>query len=296
MNILKMKICSAFFITSLLSACSSSSGGGDSDDSLTFEGNSSPAVIDNSNAQSIGETSGEAVLQASSSSALPTGFETSEQVDLTPIHLSVIETSKNISTLPSGIDVSSQVCTGGGSANTSIPSSSGKSVTKTTYNNCTITSGTSSFTIDGKVIITFEDIEDPTAGFTMSYQGVTVSGISEEEVTLNYTYSCTNLSDFRSCTTSSVFKGSDGETHEVSDFEITGSSSSGYNGSASFNHYSFGSVSVNVTNLTYGSCGGSPDGGSISFSSTNGSSGTINFSDDCTVSGTWTSGSGSGSF
>jgi hypothetical protein len=298
MNISIIKFYLAFFITCLLSACGGGgSGSGDNSSAgVTFTGNTSPAEINETTAKDIGETSGEAILQASTTSSLPGAFETVEQIDLMPIHLSVIETSKSLELLPSGIDVSAQVCTGGGSANVSSPSGTGKVVQTITYNNCTLSSGLSNFTIDGTVIVIYENISNPNAGFSLSYQNVTVSGITDQVVTINYTFTCTNLSDTSSCVTSSVFKGSDGNTHKISNFEISGTSSFGYNGTASFSHYSIGTVSVSATNLTYGSCSGSPDGGSISFTSSNGSSGTITFNSNCTVSGTWNSGTVSGSF
>lgn len=302
MNTIMTRIFAAFFMACLITAC----GGSDDDDSnaggnggagQAYIGNDSPAEIDNANAKEIGKTSGEAVLQASTASALPTGIEATEQVDLTPIHMSVIETSQDIllsrdlSALPSGIDVSAQVCPDGGSAN--VDTSSGGNEQTITYNNCTLSG---SYTIDGTVVMKYENITDLNGGFSASYQNVTVSGISSEAITINYTLSCTNLSDYQTCTTSSVFTGADGDTHQVSDFEINGSATNGFDGTASFNHYTYGNVSITVDDLTYGSCNGLPDGGSISFSSTTGSSGTINFHDDCSVTGTWNSGSDSGTF
>lgn len=286
MNTLTIKLCSAFFITALLSACggsSGSSGGGNA--GITYNGNTAPAEIDDSNAKSIGEAAGESVLQASSSSALPGAFETVKDIDLNPVHEFIIQTSQSLTNLPASFDVDvSKVCTGGGSA--SVSSSGTRSVI--TYRKCSFSGG---YTINGTVVM-----NDTSSGFSMSYQNVTLSGVSADPVTLNYTITCSNRADFSTCTTSSVFQGSDGQTHQVSDYEITGSSSSGYNGTASFNHYSYGNVSVTVTGITYGNCNSMPDGGSISFSSTNGSSGTINFNSDCSVSGTWTDGVVSGSF
>lgn len=304
MNTVTKRICSTFFMVSLLNACGGSGGNDDGTSSggnqsgISYTGKETPAQIDNSNAEMIGKTSGEAVLQASTASVLPTGIEITEQVDLTPIHLSIIEASKSLALLPTGIDVSAEVCAGGGSANVSVPASSGRSVQEIVYDNCQFSFGNEGFKIDGKVILTYEDILDVDAGFSISYQNVTVSGFqaNDETVTLNFTYSCTSLSDFNSCTSTSVFTGSDGDTHQVSDFNINGSSLYGYDGSASFSHNAYGNVSITVSSLTYGSCGGLPDGGSISFSSSNGSSGTIEFYGDCTVTGTWNSGTSSGTF
>lgn len=292
---------SVVLLTSLLSACGGS-GSDDKDDdkssSLAFSGNDEPAEITDANAEEIGIASGEAVLQANSSSLIPSAVSTSEQVDLSSVHSAVLESSQTLNTLPAAIniDLSDQVCTGGGSASSNVPSSSGQYVQKITYKKCAISSGPSGFTIDGQVKVTYEDINDLNSGYSLVYKNVTISGISSETVTLNYTFSCTSLSDTSSCTTSSIFSGSDGQTHLVSNYQISGSTSSGLNGSATFSHYTHGSVSITASNLTYGNCNSQPDGGSIAFSSTNGSSGSINFHSDCTVSGSWGSTSTSASF
>lgn len=290
MNTINIKIFSTLALSLLLTACG---GGSDSDDSsaLAFTGNDSPAVIDETNVEEIGKTSGEAILQASYSSSLPSAIVANDNADLDPVHEAILDHSRILSSLPSGLDVSAEVCTGGGSASTNTPVFSGRVVLRITYDNCTLNNGSDSFTIDGKVIVIYEDVNDQTAGFSMEYRNVTVSGITDESAFLNYTISCTNLSDSTTCTTSSVFSGSDGRTHQISSYEITGSSSTGFNGSATFSHFVHGRVSITVSNLTYGSCGDFPDGGSISFSSTTGTSGSIVFNADCSVTTSFSDGS-----
>ncbi|WP_419810478.1 hypothetical protein [Bacterioplanoides sp.] len=294
-------ICAASSL--LIVACGGSGGGGgdggpSNGSGISFTGNTAPAQIDESNAQSIGETSGEAVRQAAGTSSLPTAVEVQE-VDLEPVHRTVIE-SAQLSTLPSGVDVSSGVCTGGGSANVTFSgpgqNGSGRLDSTIVYDNCVFNSGNTTFTIDGTVITEDSDVSNPSSAFSISYQNVTVSGLGFGSQTLNYTFSCTNASVSSTCTQSSTFVSSSGGTHQISDYSISGNTSSGFNGTASFSHATYGTVSINVSGLTYGSCGTSPDGGTIAFTSSNGSSGSITFSSNCTVSGTWNTGSASGSF
>ena len=102
--------------------------------------------------------------------------------------------------------------------------------------------------------------------------------------------------DAFSCTYNSDFVGTDGTTHRIADFNIFGNATDGFNGTATFYHGTFGSVSITATGITYGSCGTYPDGGSVAFDSTDGSSGTIIFNADCSVSGTWDNGVTVGSF
>lgn len=282
----------------LLSACGGGSGSSGSGGE-TFTGNTAPAQVSESNAQEIGETAGESISQAAGSSSLPTSIEVRAD-DISVINSFVINSSQ-LSLLPSGIDVSDEVCTGGGTANVTISGSgatsqSGPLRSRAVYGNCVFNTDSLSYTIDGVVIINYDDIGDINTGFYIEYQNVTVSGLGFGTQTLNYTFSCTNLSNSSTCTQSSVFVSESGGTHLISDYSISGTSSSGLNGTATFSHEVFGTVSITVSAVTYGNCGSIPDGGSISFSSSNGTSGTINFAANCTSSGTWNNGVTAGSF
>lgn len=298
---LQLFICAASSL--FIVACGGSGGGGgdggpSNGSGTSFTGNTAPAQIDESNAQSIGETSGEAVRQAAGTSSLPTAIDVQE-VDLEPVHRSAIDAAR-LSTLPTGVDVSDAVCPGGGSATSTSSgpglNGSGRLDTTIVYTDCVLNTGSNRLTINGTVLSSFSDISNPDSAFSISYQNVTVSGLGFGSQTLNYTFSCTNASASSTCTQSSTFVSSSGSTHQISDYSISGNTSSGFNGTASFSHATYGTVSISVSGLTYGSCGSSPDGGTIAFTSSNGSSGSITFSSNCTVSGTWNTGSASGSF
>ena len=276
-----------------ISACSSSSDGGTTSAAVEYAGNLDPATIDDLNALAVGTAAGESIQVADSSTGLPTGITTSSSstaIDMLELNELVMSTADTLR-LPAGVDVSASVCSSG-TANVSdtAGASSGPVDFTITYGTCVLIGA--DITINGTATIHYDDISDINAGFTITYTNFTVTD-SLGTTTINMTMVCT--SGF-SCTINSDFVGSDGITHRVADFSITGSAGSGFNGTATFFHGTHGSVSITVTGVTYGSCGSIPDGGTISFSSSDGSSGTVTFNSDCTISGTWSNSSGSGSF
>jgi len=111
---------------------------------------------------------------------------------------------------------------------------------------------------------------------------------------LNLTVDCPTGAT--SCSFSAEYTGADGVTHRVSEFNFSGNASFGFNGTATFFHGTYGGTRITATNITYGACGTYPDGGTIAFSSSDGSSGTVTFNSNCTISGTWSNSAGSGSF
>jgi hypothetical protein len=266
-----------------------SSGGGETGDGpTTFSGSTAPADINADNAQEIGEAAGESVDKASASTGLPSapiGVRVSGPVKIDALNDIILETGQQLS-MPTGAEVEG-VCSSG-SASTSGASTSRIEVN---YNDCVVSG---SVTIDGSAVIEFNDANDPNAGFTITYNDFTVTDPESGTQTINAVVVCSGGGG--GCTINSDFVGEDGVTHRVSDASITGDEISGYNGTATFFHGTHGSVSITVSNVTYGSCGSLPDGGTISFDGGNGTSGTINFNGDCSVTGTFSDGSGSVSF
>ncbi len=275
-------------------------GGGDNrdggSDGTVFDGNTSPAAIDIDNAKAIGTASGEAVQKASAPTGLPSSISVSTSSDLDRINEIILSTA-DILSIPAASDASA-ACDGGGSAHVSdtptIPTSGPLRIT-ITYDMCVISFGGDSNTFDGTVTLDYEDIDNPNAGFVITYSNFRVTD-SSGTITINLTVNC---SDLNNCIYSSDFVGSDGATHRVTDSSVSGNASSGYNGSATFLHGTYGEVSITISGITYSSsCGAIPSGGTVNFTSGNPitSSGSITFNSDCTVSGTWSNSSGSGSF
>ena len=278
----------AFFITS----CSSGGGGDTPAASTIYTGSTTPAAIDENNAEAIGKTAGESVQIANSSTGLPVGIAIDNGIaaNLTEIN-KIIIANINILTLPAGVDISADFCSSG-TASATDPGSvtSGPVDITATFNNCALIS--SNTTVSGTVKMHFDDIANTNAGFSITYTNFKVTD-ANGTTTINMSMICTSNA---SCTFNSDYVGADGVTHRVTDFSFLGNASTGFNGTATFFHGTYGSINIIATNITYGSCGTYPDDGSIAFSSTNGSSGTIIFNGDCSVSGTWDNGVTSGSF
>lgn len=300
-----MKLLNLFILVCfslLITACGgssgssgSSSGGGSTSGSVTFSGNTEPATIDEENAEEIGTTAGEAVDRAANSSSVPSPVGVTldnSQIDLTELNQLILD-NVQLALTPSGVTIPN-VCSSGSASYTgpTQPPSSGPVTYTFTYNQCTLNG--SDVKANGTATIKYNDFGNANAGFEMTYTNFTVTQPGAGTSTINMTIICTNST---TCTYNSDFVGSDGSTHRVSSFSISGNATSGYNGTFTFSHSTYGTVSITATGVTYGvSCGTHPNGGTISFSSTNGSSGTITFASDCTVSGTWNNGSVSGSF
>ncbi len=279
----------AFFITSC------SSGGGDAgiQEAVTsYSGSTTPAAIDIDNAKAIGTAAGESVQIANSSTGLPLAISVNDTTanNLAEIN-KIIISHIDILTLPAGVDISSDFCSSGlASATDPGNVSSGPVDITATFSNCALYY--SDITISGTAEMHFDDIGNQNAGFSIIYTNFKVTDVNGT-TTINMTFECSSST---SCTFNSDYVGSDGVTHRVTDYDFYGSASTGYNGSATLYHGTYGSVSIDATSITFGSCNTYPDGGSIAFSSTNGSSGTITFNSDCSTSGTWTNTAGSGTF
>lgn len=277
----------AFFIT----GCSSG-GGGAAAPVTSYTGSTTPAAIDADNAETIGKASGEAIQIANSSTGLPIGITIDDAIvaDLTEIN-NIIISHIDVLTLPVGVDISANLCSTGTASSTDPGNvQSGPVDITVTFSNCALIY--SDITISGTAKMHFDDIANTNAGFSITYTNFKVTD-ANGTTTINMSMVCTSGS---ACVFNSDYVSADGTTHRVSNFSFYGSASTGYNGTATFYHGTFGSVSITATNITYGSCGTYPDGGDISFSSSNGSSGTIIFASDCSVSGTWNNGVTTGSF
>lgn len=278
-----------------ISACSSSSDSSPSAAAVEYAGNLDPAAIDDLNALAIGTSAGESIQIADSSTGLPTGVSVNSGAgismqELNDAVIASIDTSLN---LPAGIDVPGVCSTGTADISDIGSATSGPVDITITYSNCVLIG--EDITVNGSVTIHYNDISNIDSGFTATYNNFTVTD-SLGTTTINMTMVCT--SGF-SCTFNSDFVGSDGITHRVSDFSISGSGSTGdeFFGSATFYHGTHGSVSITVTGVTYGACGSIPDGGTISFISSDGSSGSVTFHPDCSISGDWSDGiGGAGTF
>lgn len=290
-------LCSPLLFTGC-SSDDSSSTAGTGTSGTNYTGNEAAATITSVNAEDIGTTSGEAAQQAATSNgSFPTGIIVNSSVvdidELTAMLANHIN-SIDIPNLPTGVTINGS-CGGSVSMPDTAQPASGPYTLTITYNNYCDAMVDSTYTFNGTLTFSYDDISNPVV-FTMEYINFTITSNSET-TTINMTVTCTASS----CTYTSDYVASDGSTHRVSDFTISGSASTGFTGSFTFYHYTYGSMSISIVGIAYGgSCGVFPNGGTINFSSSapspGGSSGSITYNSDCTYSGTWNNGTSSGSF
>jgi len=293
----RLSIISVLLVSLALFGCGSSGGGNSSTGpaaAITYSGVSVATAIDAANAEDLTTTSGEAVLQgADSSSSNVFGVAiTDNSGDIETLSANLASAMASISSpnLPTGFDMNGSC---GGSV--SIPDSqlnafnatSGPvSFTMTFTRYCDLSVG-AQYTIDGQVVFNYDDIANNNSGFSLQYNGVTINDGSGP-VTINMTVDCSNQS---TCTIVSDYVGNDGSIYRISDISFTGDATTGFNGSATFFHPGYGSVSITASSVTYGSCGNFPDGGSIMASGTTGTA-QIVFNSNCTYTIDYDDGAG----
>lgn len=306
MRISVMKFIYAIALVATISVMGCSNGGGSTpnkdNDIPAYTGSTSPAAISASNAEEIGTSATEGVVQAveadTSGDILPFGVAINNDSTshlnqkLRDITRRLLDSRRNID-LPLGIVLDGEddfpgigYC--GGSI--TVPDDFGStSMLNGTiiYNNFCMDAGEGygRMTINGSLI--FSETE---TRISMTYRNLTVR-YNGETYTMNSTFTCDT--SFTNCTMSSDYTGSDGSTYRMSDVSVSGSDSAGYSVDASFCHPSYGCVTIITTSpITFNCENDMPDSGAISYTGANGSSGTISF-DNCTsYSGTYNDGSG----
>ena len=260
-------------------------------------GNNDPAAIDASNAEDIGTTAGEATFMATQLDdfdiPLPFGIETSDNSARLPAVVtnaarSALDHAQSLN-LPTGITINWQelgfpFC--GGSI--TMPDNFGQDGTlngSITFNNICIDDGIGGqLTLDGT--ITFSENANE---ITIAFENLTVGGIPGVNA-LNATMVCDT--NFISCDLGG-FVGIDGNNHALDNVEIFGDEFSGFDVDATLVHHVHGEVVISTTvAVSFGLCGPFPHDGSIMYTSTDGSSGSIAFAADCSYTGEWDDGAG----
>lgn len=286
-----------------LTGCGGSSGGGGGSTGVSYDGVTTAATIDDTNAEALGttatEATSEAITNANANDGTPFSFAASVSNDSSSSSLAKTITDiartaaaqMQSQNLPAGItlnatDLGPGYC--GGSI--TVPDDFGQSGTlngQMTFNNLCFDDGTNGqITMNGT--ITFSETATT---MTISYTNFSVTYNGQTE-TINGTISC-DTNTF-SCTFSSDYVGADGKTYRIADFTIGGSDSVGYTISATFYHPDFGSVTIQTTTpITFASTG-KPNGGTLEFTS-GAATGTITFN-TIGYTGSWSDGGNGGSF
>lgn len=286
----------------ILSACGGGGGGGGGYSGLTYSGNTSPAAINATNAEQIGTTASEAVSQSVDSDSLnevPFGVAVSAQAPLT-VRQQVNDIIKRIiNDLPVSTDLPIGVTYTSNDLNNLISDQLGKTVTwfcggsmsgpslTSTSNSGTFTFYNLCFDINGDG--TYVAVMNGTMSFQETTNGnleTTTTSYSDFSVTLNgetYTFSgtqsCTFNTDTWEETCADIYTGADGEVYQIADATVTGDSTNGYYVNATFYHPEFGSIEITTTNPVTICTIGHPGSGTISFTGSGGSSGSVTFTD-----------------
>ena len=285
---------------------SSSDNPKENNDIPTYSGSTSPATISASNAEKIGTSATEGVVQAvetdANGDALPTILVATNENStsnlnqkLRDITYRLLDSKRNtylpLEVVLDGDDFPADMGYCGGSItfpDDMYNNTSGRLNGTITYNNFCTDAGDSygRMTINGSLI--FSETE---THISMIYRNLIVS-YNGETYTMNGTYTCNT--SFTNCTMSSDYAGSDGSTYRMSDVSVSGNNSSGYSVNASFCHPNYGCVTIETTTpITFNCANGMADGGAIRFTGANSSSGTISFDSCSSYSGTYNDGSGS---
>lgn len=292
----------ALMAVSMLVGCG---GGGDVavSPAPNFTGNTAPATVDDTNAEEIGTTAGEATNEA---------INTTNANEVNPFAVEIVDNTTEISATVTAVTreaiailQSSNLATGIviTSAELGPPFCGGSITVPDDFGSSGTLNGSITYTdlcfddpISGQIFLSGSMIFTETATqLTIAYSNFAFT-MGGETSTLNATLTCDT--SFISCTLSSEFFGADGTTHRISDVSVSGDASIGYIVDATFFHSVHGAVTITTPSpITFGGCGAIPDGGTISFSSSDGSSGSITFNSDCSYTGTYDNGAGSvGSF
>ena len=272
----------------LLSGCSSDSGG--SSGNVTYKGNISAAVISAENAEEISvavtEGTTQAVSEDTANESNPFAFSVTSVStpgkDINTTIARIINSTRaqtnNLATAATvgAAEFGSDPYYCGGSV--IIPDNFETSSGKITFKNfCYDFLG--QMTMNGSI-----KFSQTASALTISYTNFTVS-FEGEAYTINSSINCgLDGSGFiTTCTISSSFKGTDGLTYRIDNFTVSGDPTFGFNVDATFYHPTHGSVTVTTTSPILLNCTGpQPSSGSISYTGSGGTSGSITF-DSCTA-------------
>lgn len=289
----------------ILSACGGSSGGTPTSSNTSYSGLTTAAVIDADNAEIIGTSSTEAIAN----------ILTGESVPFLPTSASIttIDSSMNQTV----IDIAKSVANSTPYLNLPLAADVTISYTELASIDSTLAFCGGSATVDDALIASFTEflntgelifngrmtfidlcVTDPVQGdltlngtviFTttaqsssIKYSNMTVNDGSTIQ-SFNIEVTCSTLS----CVVTTDYEGSDSNIYRIEGVSISDNGSGTYSISATFYHPDHGSVTIIGTDLTFNCASGFPGSGQITYSSTDGTSGTITFAGCNDYTGTW---------
>jgi len=256
-----MSIQKAIIASSLISLLAACGGGGSSDPGELYTGSTEAAVVSEDNKAQLAQASALGAKQVISNKSLPIAASSEQNLEAAN---QAVNKLMQLNALPSGADVSAELCTGGGSA-----TGEGNETKATfSFDKCNvdgiIMSGTGSITTksDESMVIVYRN-------FTMT--------VGDESITINATINCDASLN---CTISSDFVAVNGETYRINDTSFTGNGDTGYSINATVFDNELGSVSFTASGMLFNCENGYPSGGSLIMSDAQENEITVTF-DSC---------------
>lgn len=279
-----------------LSACGGSSGGSTASTGPSYTGIIAPVAIDSTvTAETVGtktaEAASEAIIQNATNESNP--FAVSISTQDSGINQILVNIAHSIPASTANLPIAAQTlqytdlgpdfCGGSVTIDDSFLSSldSGLLNGSMTLSNLCYTDLTlGNITLNGTI-----RFSETASNLTIQYLNFSINDGSSTQ-TINMTLSC-DLDVF-DCALSSDYKGSDGKVYRLADMSISGAGTGPYYFSATFYHPDFGSVDITTLDPVYFQCSnGHPSSGTLQYTGSNGSIGTITFTDCDNYTGDW---------
>ena len=246
----------------LLTGMALTSCGGSSSDSK----DDSAAVVNADNADELSVAATVGARAAIDQDKAPTAFKPSPQASV------ILKLSEKLARDMSTANRTANQTIEGVCSSGSVDSQSNSDGTQftITYNNCTIAGGLelgSSVTANGTLRYT----QNSDGSFHFAYENFTITYLGET-TTINMVVDCDSDGN---CTYVSDFDGLDGRTYRVEGATVSTTNGYTYTVSATVYDPDYGSITISA-NITYGSCAaGVPESGSITYTGSGGSSGSV---------------------
>ncbi len=255
-----------------LVSCGGGSSGGDTKTSgnVGFSGMTTPAEITTNNADDLSVAATAGTRAAIDQGNVPTGGKVSPNASILLAISSDMARRHSTANRTANQEIPN-VCSSGSA---SFESNADNTAFTYTYSNCTLAYGSEyggTVTADG--VMRYQQNSD--GSFNFSYENFTVTYLGET-TTFNMNVSCDSTYQ---CTYQSDFKGLDGRIYRVEGASVSTTDGYTYNVSATVYDPDFGSITIDA-NVTYGSCStGVPQSGSITYTGSGGSSGSVVYND-----------------
>ncbi len=238
-------------------------GGGGSNAGITFNGNTSQAAVTTENADELSVAATGGAAQSITSDTAGSALKPEKRSQI------LLDLSSRLSSVFSGANRTANepipdICSTG-----TADATGNESRITVVFTNCV--DPYSGAIMDGTAVMQFNSDDS----FSITYSNFNVEYMGESH-TMNMTVACDSIGN---CTISSDYHGPDGRTYRVEGVTVLSRGGNRFSVSATVYDPDYGYITIDA-DVTYGSCtGGVPISGSIAFTGSGGSSGTVTFND-----------------